>query len=287
MELDSIFIQGESFPCKDYVINSPTPPPFIVLSDGCSSEEFTDIGSRLISHGIIKNKEKFPEDKINNLGKYLFDINEFLLESFLEIETLSKNIGFADHRTPLFSTLLILKESKSKEKENIDIIISGDGIIIYKEKNKINFIEITQPDNAPFYYIYSYNNDFKKSYLDTFKPFYIERKVEYNISEENNIIFSNEEINEFKLNTTIPFYFKRLNKKEINSVFISSDGLFSFYKEKGTTKSDMESLVISNLIIKSKKGNFLKRKLPRLIESMAKENYKHYDDISIGGVIYE
>jgi serine/threonine protein phosphatase PrpC len=71
---DSILEKGSSHDiCEDYILHGITKEyniPYIILSDGCSSSKHTDIGARILVHGIKKQIENhfcfLPEEMIND-----------------------------------------------------------------------------------------------------------------------------------------------------------------------------------------------------------------------------
>ena len=67
MHVDSFFAKGFShFVCEDYVIHGTAPIPYIVLSDGCSTSPNTDVGARILAHKVSGTIGENPTARIQD-----------------------------------------------------------------------------------------------------------------------------------------------------------------------------------------------------------------------------
>ena len=59
MKIDSFLKIGHSHEqCQDYILTGTDPCPYIILADGCSGAEDSDIGARLLCHTALKYLKK-------------------------------------------------------------------------------------------------------------------------------------------------------------------------------------------------------------------------------------
>jgi len=74
MEINSCFQIGKDHKiCEDYAISGHDPFPYIIISDGCSSNLNTDIGSRILVSMTKKNIHLFnPEYYIDFVDNVIF-----------------------------------------------------------------------------------------------------------------------------------------------------------------------------------------------------------------------
>lgn len=190
MEINSYYQIGKDHKvCEDYAISGTDPFPFVIVTDGCSSNQHTDIGSRIIASMTKKNLEYFhPESYMDFLKKVIF-----------QSKTVATIMGL--DKDCLYSTLLLIV----KFDEVVYALMVGDGCIIYKENDEIKSIVHEYKDNYPYYPIYI-NSD-----IDTTNKGLV---VKENISKQD-LPFD-----------TINLY--TFNSNNLDWILCSSDGLFSF-----------------------------------------------------------
>lgn len=152
----------------------------------------------------------------------------------------------------LLATLYIV----AKIKDKVVILSIGDGDILYKQNNEITTINFEYSNNTPFYPIYMENSFSKENFLT--------------------ITTNNEkELKEFSFINYI-----ELDLKDLDWVVCSTDGLRSF-----TNGSDIHCMSdISDF--KQLKGEFIERKMNRIIKSLSKEGYYNSDDWTMGGMSF-
>lgn len=245
MNIDTFIKQGEHGICQDYVLtNNDLEKPRLVLSDGCSSSPNTEIGSKLI---VL--------DRLNN---------NYIFEKYDEYKKILGNY-FYD------ATLLELKIIG----DYFQIFIYGDGFLLCKYKNgNIILQNYEYESNAPYYLSYKLDTCRKNEYINNFKD------SKYIIHKYN---FYNKEISykreEYK-NIHSPYYLYKVN--EIETIIIGSDGINSFKKENDILL--LQDLCLRILDFKTYKGEFLKRRMNKLIKELNIEGYSNFDDISLAAL---
>jgi len=247
--------------CEDYIISGNDPFPFIIISDGCSSSDNTEMGARILCHlakQYLKYRPLFPVD-YHKMGAWIIHNAELVI----------RQLGL---KLPCLDATLIV----SYEYEDmIYIYFYGDGCLVTKNPQGIIIKHIEYSKNAPYYL--SYQIDEKSNEL--YNTLNIEKKI----------------ITEFEDRTnskmTVPFdgitYFVISN--EMDMILLASDGLQSFMQQ---TSNKIERFTPMDIItpcinFKNTNGNFLKRRLNKQMKTFARENIYHFDDLSIGVFLKE
>ena len=85
---DYIFSIGKEHKvCEDYVIVDNEKIPMIIVSDGCSSSDFSDIGARLLSF----NAKRFIQEHFLSLISNKEYVKEIFQQTFLYNKAISLN----------------------------------------------------------------------------------------------------------------------------------------------------------------------------------------------------
>lgn len=214
-----------------------------VLSDGCSSSPRSEVGAHLAP--ILAEKYGIPE--ISNHLRHDFFRNSVCFDT-----TLVYLREYVDH----FLTTII-----------------GDAIVISCAKSGIDLLdEIEYSENAPHYlsYLMDYNRELlwrsqyptnekilKRTSLKTGNYFFFPRNL------------TDPEVNSYDKNTH-------------NAIFIASDGLKSF-KDSSAQPIPLIDVVKEILSIKNYNGQFLQRRMTKMMKDFAAKGIFATDDISIAG----
>jgi len=256
--IDSAFFIGSTHHVnQDYAISGvKNNIPYCIVSDGCSSSENTDFGSRLLSLACVN---------------YIDKIEHNILFSNLIINTAEisrKNIGI--NPSSLDATLLVAAIVNGI----LYIRAYGDGVIFIKRKyDKDLLIKISYKQNAPYYLSYLLNKERSKEYVNV-------------IGSTIAIVNENEKELHFD-----PWYNASFTADSIDSCTLFSDGVDSF-KQTITTETNISTKpiqleeVINNFVnYNSTNGEFVKRKASKVIKTLKANNIVNYDDLSIGTII--
>lgn len=244
--------------CEDYIIKGNTPVPYIILSDGCSSSDNTEMGARILCH-LAKQYLKYRSDELHNL-----DYHKMGAWIIYNAELTARQLGLKI--SCLDATLIISYELDG----TIYLYMYGDGVIVLKDKNNnfiIDYVEFS--NNAPYYLTYL---------VDEFRDeIYYKNKN----SKKLNTIGYIEASKEFAYDAPIVFQY---NTSNWSNIFICSDGIQSFIKKDPSQRDIISPLDIvpDMMAFKNIKGEFLKRRLKRALKKFDDDGIIHYDDLSIG-----
>ena len=171
-------------------------------------------------------------------------------------------------KTSLDSTLII----SFVYNDIIHTFVYGDGFIISIDKeNKVEFTEIQFKNNAPYYL------SAKVLYPSIYQSHVV----------EPNMIIKKSSCEEMIFNSDHPLYFEHdINKYKC--IMIASDGLGSFRNYSSENHPSTQEVITNLCGIKNYNGEFIQRRVGRMLSDYAKNSIYHYDDLSVAGIsIYE
>ena len=268
--------------CEDYSLTGLIPSfrecddvPYIIVSDGCSSSEFTDIGSRILC--LSANKV---------LHSMLFNLPDITPEIFGEkvistSEPIARSMGLG--LECLDATLIVAFVVNGK----LRCFAYGDGCIILGTKgtNSTRFFNISYETNAPFYLTYSASSKKKEGYFEKFGDG--KKKTEYQclfptFNQHNDKIDQKEIITN---PVTEPFvYYGEFFKDDY--ILVMTDGIEQFMTPNGVKKTVVD--VVEELTsFKSYAGEFVKRRTGRVLKDLKIQGFENVDDFSIAGIYTE
>lgn len=262
---DCIYIPAQKPPkvCQDYAICSNTYPstnenPFLIICDGCGSSNNTDIGARLLAHSF---RRVFEERGYNfkNLAEKL-EIYAISLAD-IALKTLKINNDALD-ATLIFSMV---------DGGFIKTRFFGDGYLLSltKDKEIIGSHKISYSKNAPHYLSYRINKIRQDLYFDMQSDDLCPIKIKNLISSDQTSLTIDCDFVHYSIVENLEFY------------FIMSDGVESFMEI--STGKKIPPLEIMKMIgdIKSKPGEFIKRRVRAVIKELAEKGIYNYDDLSV------
>lgn len=248
---DYIFSIGKEHKvCEDYVIVDNEKIPIIIVSDGCSSSDFSDIGARLLSF----NAKRFIQEHFLSLISNKEHVKEIFQQTFLYNKAISLNEKSLDC-TLLFAFIY---------KEELHYFVIGDGIVNYKKNNQVFTQNFSFKEEKVFYGNY-YNN---VSRLDFYNQSDLSLKIENISSDQNNVTETKDYI-----------YYNFLNINELDYFLLSTDGLLSCSSDTVVSKK----IFFEFLDFKNLKGEFIQRRYKNWVKKINKEGINHADDIGIAG----
>lgn len=252
--LDSIFSIGKEHDiCEDYVLIGNNITPFIIVSDGCSSSDHTDIGSRL----LVLHAKNYIEKNANALIKDKDYIINIFREAFIQTKSLLLEDMTLD-ATLLFAFII--------DKE-IHYFAIGDGLIVYKYKTSTNIKNLSYEKERVFYG--NYHNNISR--FEKYKEYNLKLNVE-NINLENKEKNHTENLENYIL-------YNKISIKNLEYFFMSTDGLLSCHVDKKLSKT----YFLDFLSFKNLKGEFIQRRYKMWKKKLNKEGINHADDVGIAG----
>jgi hypothetical protein len=243
MEINAYYQIGKDHKvCEDYALCGTEPFPYAILSDGCSSVNDSDIGSRILVSMAKKNIQGFTPDTYK----------EFVNSIVFQSKVITKLMGL--EKDCLYATLNIIVHYNNKTYA----LMIGDGCLMYKTTDGIiDFISHEYKNNYPFY------------------PIYISENI--NTEDKGLIVKTMTETTEHPYATVKLYEFDN-----IEWILGSSDGIFSFTN--GYELIDFEDIRTQLSDLKSFKGEFIERKMKRIIKNFNKDGNYNSDDWSVTGL---
>lgn len=252
--------------CQDYVIQGDTPVKYIVLSDGCSSSPDTDVGARLLCTTVKKVIERYLPLYLENDTKdwsLLPDYKALGETVSTEASGIARLLALPDET--LDATLLIAFMSN----DVVHVYVYGDGCILLKDKQgRHGYIDISFTSNAPYYLNYWQNSCRRTAYAREFG----EQTLAVTDSLQN---ISG--MHRFDKGLSFSFPLSRYA-----FVGIASDGLDAFLDVANNRQIALSDVVENILDFKNLNGEFVKRRLPKMLQRYAQQGVEPLDDVSVG-----
>jgi hypothetical protein len=271
--IDSFMTIGNSHEvCEDYIYSSFGVDPYIILSDGCSSSNNTDVGARVLVHSARNILNRF-------IYKTGMPINADTMGDMIanEADETIKKMGL--NTSALDATLIIAYRLKNK----IVINVFGDGNVILKKKDGTTKIYNYQyANNMPYYLSY---------YVDAGRQNQYCREM-FDVDEGGKTMTTNllrlnndpalRDYHEYSHEDFVKIPTFVLPIEEYAMIGIASDGIESFGNPVSGLRKDHYVVLEELTAFKGTVGEFLKRRCKRAIKNYKKEGIEHYDDVSIG-----
>jgi len=248
--------------CEDYIISGDYPCKYVILSDGCSSSNQTEMGARILCHlakqylMYRKDDYRFPNLNYKEMGLWIIHNAEFA----------ARQLGLL--RNCLDATLIVAYEWE----DIVHIYMYGDGAVIVQKNDTISIMEIDYTKNAPFYLSYKINPEAMDLFHDL--------KQDLTITTSFNLASKHSHSYAYDYETKYEYHLGNFSR-----ILICSDGISSFKKQ--SEPEQTIEIAKEFLAYKSTKGEFLKRRLKRAIKIYEANGIHHDDDLSVGAFINE
>lgn len=285
--------------CQDYIarreagrvsVNSRGKYPIIALSDGCSSVEDTDWGSRFLVNSLL---EKSPNVFCKNDATFLGGVRNVNHGSFIPV-VLNCSQDLCRLTVKSEDVLHATLEFLTVNEDSFNTVTVGDGVVCAKDmQDRTHVYCYTFENETPFYLRYVIKDEMFKNYLEKHGRYSLEYSI---LSPTGEVINTNTTINKFdplqegkKLKDYC--FAHKFKFDQFKSVTIFSDGIKSFVKTLNTGGSlytepcDYLNIVHKLTSFKTNDGNFLRRRWNMEKRNFDKQNISHYDDLSIGTMI--
>jgi len=269
MYSDSIYRIGSTHSvCEDYALSGvyDKKAAWAIVSDGCSSSQNTDIGSRILSQLGKKYIESACEQTDCRYTNLLdgVDTRYFLMEG---AKKMCLALGL-----PLFSldaTLLSVAANKDKYK----VVCWGDGVVITKFSDGMcHIIELESFDSYPSYLSYFLHdkNDLGISKVEQMRNMGMHTEVRFFTMNQDKVVH-------FERSYILPFlepYVSDVEVMDTECVLLCSDGIQSFFDtEKNdfnnpTTPVNFMEVVKELVDFKGFKGEFVARRCNKMLKKL-------------------
>jgi hypothetical protein len=264
--VDSFFaIAKGHYVCQDYCYIGNIPHNCMIISDGCSTSNDTDVGSRIITLSAYRCLKDYYSSTRTGIPNYT-ELGFNIIQKSYDIANI---MGM--RRSCLNATLMIAIEYE----DEINVLMYGDGYLIFKETNgTVKHKYLKYANNAPYYLSYWGN----ANEHDSFLSFNKQEKDLLTLSE-----FDGNITTEFIFPYNKPMVFK-FDKTMLSWISLLSDGIesFTFVNELGAKERVPTMGVIDKLTsFKNFEGEFVKRRVKRALKDMEKDMIFHEDDLSV------
>lgn len=265
--------------CQDYcLVGEDRGKAYACLSDGCSSSQDVDIGSRVLCLSARENIIAQEEDiSYLQLSPALEELERY--------GRFAKNvIGRADEmynhfpnmsRGALDATLLSLQVKDKKGK----VYIYGDGIFVHKNADRLLAVKVEVSTNAPDYLSYTLDIDRINKYTKlndekggVKRVLIVKRYADGSVQQDEQILRPFDSV----------MFEEDAAEGDIFAVI--SDGANSFRKPDDTAISWL-TIIDEFVGFKNMTGVFVKRRLNAFKKKCAKEGVTHSDDISVASIV--
>jgi len=294
INVDGLFVIGKGHKiCEDYITFGMDPLPHIILSDGCSKSDNTDVGARILTlcakqllikmfnDGLLKEtKDKWDspvirpsttyDPRYRYIDKLYFD---FGIGAIYRATFSGASLGL--NKTALDATLIVSYIIEEK----IFTLMYGDGYLFKKDDLVDTYIlnEVKFEKESPYYLNYWIDSPRRDLYD---KKRIMLKKNTFNAGNIYDVSGSPE---------SFPYDLPLYGTHDLNqsSLFmISSDGPSSVMDLK---KSEMRPTdVMRNFsAIKQPNGKFHQRRVLSELKTLEKNGFANYDDISVGAFIID
>ena len=233
---------------EDFAVIGDEENPFIIVSDGCSSSKNTSTGSRLLSLCAAEELRNNPLE-VASVG----------INSIYKASILRSSLGI--NKESLDVTLMIAYMREGV----INVSVWGDGFIYVKKLSEDYFVtELSYSPEIPYYLSYK---------IDGSRDFLYCRPYGSIIKTEND--------SEVPVKNASHW---RMRADGIEYIMLSTDGVSSFQKD----NVDIPQEEINKQITAFKRlnGEFIGRRMKRMMKNNAKDGVRHYDDLTIAGMSF-
>lgn len=262
--VDNHYVIGDGHDvCEDYTWSGMILGKFpcVILSDGCSSSDDTDIGARI----MVRSMKETLEESLTAP----FNYDSIMMEFRSYYKSMARAMFLPDPALDATILVAVIMEGV------IHTIQYGDGYIVHKQPNKTVMDYYQYPFNAPFYHHYTAKYDYEQRYLANF-------------GDQNMIASGGDEtvLNHVKdAGSHHCVYYIDNSDLGLHTISLLSDGVDTFFQ--GNDRIELNSVLDDILSFKNTTGEFVKRKLKMYLHKNAKNNIQHYDDISLATIAFE
>jgi len=248
--------------CEDYIIQGSKPEPFIILADGCSSSDDTEMGARLLCH-LAKQYLRYRADDLHDI-----DYKKMGRWIIHNAEMTARQLGLKI--SCLDATLIVSYFIDN----TIYVKMYGDGMVVIKRGDTIEYFTVDFSNNAPYYLSYLVDDHRHELYHD----------LGNDLTITTNCGGYEPMISTYAYD--FPFEYT-WNANEIDGLFIASDGLSSFIDNNPTARTSHPAgeLLPDFMSFKGTKGEYLKRRMKKALRKLDDMGIVHFDDLSIGSYI--
>lgn len=272
--------------CEDYAINGTIngEVPYIIVCDGCSSSDHSDVGARIIAHCCQKVLFDLYTNYLNDLDNSYILNKDYIKTKIIDnakqiVSALGMSFEICD-ATLMYAFVF----------ENIlHCAVYGDGnVVISKKDGNYTWDNYSYESNAPLYLSYDMDLYRKKLYLEHLD--FGGKKI----TKESNTYVSNlyqqKEVSTKIVSSLDSMYSYTIPIFDIKSITLSTDGIETYShntkrlienpSQEELSKYSTESMIQKMVSYKNNNGEFVKRRMKAMKLDCEKSQVGHFDDVS-------
>jgi hypothetical protein len=253
--------------CQDHMMQSDEPIPLLALADGCSSSPHSDIGARILTTAVKKLIEHYlPAYHHQDAGEWavLPDYAAFGRMVLMEAQQIAKLMNV--DASALDATLMVAFASNGM----IHVYMYGDGCIFLKQRDgKTGYIEVSFSNNMPYYLSYWSAPELILGYE--------QQCGNSNTLELEDSLQGIQGAARFDKALSFSFPLE-----DYELIAIASDGAGQFLDTTTQQKLPLRQIAEEMLKIPNTSGEFVKRRLLRLLQEYAQAGIHPLDDVAVG-----
>jgi hypothetical protein len=259
LQADSYFALGKTHTvCQDYAaIQQEVGGVALAVSDGCSSSEDTDFGSRFMVRSAFNTS--YPDFSIQRTLKTA-------TEAYRALGLRSRCLD---------ATLLFARVSEGL----LRVQAFGDGVVFvrFKDGNSMTW-DISFGSGAPAYPSYLLDQGRLQAYLET------EKKRSTIVHHSGGLTLYSDDLDPMNWSKDLEFPLE-----EVQTVMLCSDGMSSFRRM--TDKGALEPVPLHEVMaqvtsVKTANGEFMVRRMRKFLYDFCPKNqWIHDDDVSVAALV--
>tara|TARA_R110000824_G_scaffold12226_6_gene53529 strand:- start:102 stop:974 length:873 start_codon:yes stop_codon:yes gene_type:complete len=287
MNTDSYFEIGSTHEvCQDYALSGKINDSisFAIVTDGCSMSHKmcgqADVGARIVAHAARATLQRIygNDEKISITDN---DVDEFAeIKNIISKSVVDaiKTVGVQLKMSNLYADCTLLIAITDGKVTNFFLFGDGGAAITFNDGSAI-FKYVTYLSGAPYYLSYHlraegtdlYKNEFGGCPI-IFDTYTFENNFELKDSKGIQCFVDSKEYSD-SIGFTI---------EDAETVSVFSDGVSSFRQEpNGTLTVDIIKEFVG---FKNRKGEFVQRRMKRMLKDHKNDGIHHYDDISMASI---
>ncbi len=252
--------------CEDYALAGWDPVPYVMVCDGCSSSENTDVGARLLAWSAKKALQECWRDTESSLPAY----DEF---GYTVVKNARASVDLLNINSSCLDATLLLA---FYVRECCYVYVYGDGYIISVDlSGKLAYRKVSFEKNMPYYLTYRINEGRRMAYVSVNKG---ETEVKTLFE------YVGEQEHASRMNYDAPLILT-FPEDEYQLVTLVSDGGSSLISVEDNKKIPVREVLEQLVAYKTTKGEFVKRRAKRMLKNYDKRGISLTDDLSIATML--
>jgi hypothetical protein len=263
---DSHFEIGKThLVCEDYACHGAEPVPYVIVADGCSSASDADVGARLLALNAKQLLPSFVQDTPTIPSA----THHWQLAHRIMMPAIQQAADLGLDSTALDTTLIVAFAVGDR----IRVHVYGDGCLVAKRRDEtLRAVQIEFAHNAPYYLSYPEDWERQQAYANIMAHQEAPQRV--STSDRGTVTIENRNYDE-------PGIFE-FALAEFSLVVVATDGLDSLTNVVTGVQLSCTEAAKQFLASTNTQGDFVKRRLRRMLVNYAKDSIYNYDDVGCG-----